>query len=515
MILGTCTLWVKHGAVSLYGATIQASTAVHRVYAPSTHALPAIEALSSKAEFQLDSLEDGLIDLPSIGARDLWVPPNVQPTASSFYLLGHSFDLDPKAPRRLKELNLVPWKTIITGVLPPDDVPSTTASSTILICGRRSSGVSTLARCMLNRVLTKPNMTTNPSRLKGALVLDLDTNMPEFAPPGTISLVQVGGPLLGPPFTHVLTTGGRSSRTLRTHFLGDLHFTDLCNSHIDRVLDLLDLAKQHYNTHQGTPVFILPPKWWNGIERNLASQLWMKMAPTDIVCLDSNPMSPHLQSWKSLAESNACRIHQVPAQVFDKIHPAREHDLQVQSYFHLLDSSIERPVWNDMPILAGTYREITLTYGTNDDADVCAVLLLGGHVALEDTYDALEGNLVAMVAVKRDATKNVSRNSHYPDKDPGAPRVSRTQEGLPRLQGGMQSLSAILGKHSFCVALAIVVKIDIPSQRIALVNGHGLQEIEVLRQGYQVALVLQKATSDGRFRPDWARKEMRAGERAA
>ncbi|EXJ88844.1 hypothetical protein A1O3_01908 [Capronia epimyces CBS 606.96] len=520
VIVGTCTLWVKQGSVFIYGATIHASTSVHQIYAPNTHALPAIEALSSKAEFQLDSLDAGLTDLPYIGVRDLWVPANVKQTTSSFYVLGHSFDHDPRLPRRLKELNLSSWKPIISGVLPSGDTSSTTSPPRILLCGRRCSGVSTLARCLVNRIVTRQNASTIKTRHTGVLVLDLDTNMPEFAPPGTISLVHVVGTQLGPSFTHVLTATGRSNRILRTHFLGDVHFTDLCDWHIDRVLDLVELAKQHCARYDGTPVLVLAPKWWNGIEQKLASQLWTRIAPTDIICLDASTASPHLQPWKSVAETGQCRVHQLPGQVFDKIYSAREHDLQMQSYFHLVDSSTDHPLWNDLPILAGTHHELTLSYG-GDDADVCSVILLGGHVALEDTYDALEGNLVAIVAVKRPTDRGSMSDCEVTEDsntDSSHVSVSRTEEGLPRLhvQGGMRSrsLSGSSGEDSFCVAVAMVVKIDIPSRQITLVTGPSLsvREVEARKQGHQVALVLQKATTDGRFRPDWARKEMEDGD---
>ncbi|EXJ94786.1 hypothetical protein A1O1_03184 [Capronia coronata CBS 617.96] len=521
VVLGACTLWVKQGSVFLYGATINASTAVHRIYAPNNHALPAIEALSLKAEFQLDSLENGLIDLPSIGARDMWTPANVERSASSFYVLGHSFDHDPRAPRRSRELDLVPWKSTISSLVPSDDaVSSTTSPPRILLCGRRCSGVSTLARCLLNRILTKQGANFRNARPAGALILDLDTNMPEFAPPGTISLVHVSEPLFGPSFTHMLGRGRHTSRILKMQFLGDLQFTDVCDWHITQILDLLELARQHCSEHQGIPVIVLAPKWWNNIELQLARQLWTKIAPTNIVCLDTSPTSPHLQPWKSLAESGQCQIQQIPSQVFDKVHAAREYDLQMQSYFHLVDSSINRAFWNDMPILGGTYHEVSLTYG-GDDAKVGAIILLGGHVAPEDTYDVLEGNLVAIVAVKhpRDKRLNSTRNDsegsnndhQHSDSDSPPPCVSRTQEGLPRSRGSMQSLSSILGEHSCCVALAIVVKIDIPNRHIVVVNGQGLHDVEALTQGDQVALVLQKATSDGRFKTDWVRKELRPG----
>ncbi|EHY58711.1 Polynucleotide 5'-hydroxyl-kinase grc3 [Exophiala dermatitidis] len=508
VILGICILWVRQGSVSVYGATIHASTAIYRIYAPSTHALPAVEALSSKAEFQLDSYVDGLVDLPSLGIRHLWATPNVEQSMSSFYILGHSFDNEAKGLKRLREMSLENWHPIISTFLSSESVLSSQLK--VLFCGRRSSGISTLARCLLNGILTTKKLPAGQAGPEGVLFIDLDTKSPEFGPPGTINLAHVTQPMLGPSFTQILSTAGSSSRILRSHFLGDSQYTDLFDWHWDRIVDLFDQVSKYCTQHRGTPVIILAPKWWHNVDQQMASQLWSNMALTDIVCLDTSPTSPYLQPWKSFAEAAQCRIHQIPAQVFDKVHSSREHDLQMQSYFHLVDWSLERPLWNDMPILAGTYRETRLTYGTSD-ADVGAVILLGGHVALEDTYDALEGNLVAVVAVERRRSTRLTVTQEDAEDDTG-PMIQFTDEGLPRVQSGMDSLLPILGaQHSFCVAIAMVARIDIPTRHITLVNGHGLQDIKALMQGYQVALVLQMATSDGRFTTDWLRKELKTG----
>lgn len=45
-LLGTCSLIVLHGSISLYGATLHASSTVHRVFAPRSSPLPVIESLS-------------------------------------------------------------------------------------------------------------------------------------------------------------------------------------------------------------------------------------------------------------------------------------------------------------------------------------------------------------------------------------------------------------------------------------------------------------------------------------
>ncbi|KIW89473.1 uncharacterized protein Z519_09629 [Cladophialophora bantiana CBS 173.52] len=509
VVLGTYTLWVKQGSISVYGAILNATTAVYRVYAPVTHALPSIEAVSSSAELQLESLDDGIRDLPYVGQRGMWVPFGVKPSTSSFYVLGHSFDQDPKAPRQLKELDITCWKSLLTEFSRAD----ISQPRRILICGRRSSGLSTLVRCIFNRFLARQFAGPDSARQRGVILLDLDTNMPEFAPPGMISLVHIVNPVFGPPFANILPPyRERSSRILAKHFLGDLETRDLVSWHIDRISGLLDLEQNRRVEFEGAPVLVTCPKWLNGIDNTRAGELWMKMSPSDIVCLDSGPMSTHLGPWKSLAEMGNCRIHQIPALVFDKISPVREHDLQMQSYFHLRHTPINHPFWDDTPVLATAQGSVALTYA-DDGAKISAIVLLGGHVAPEDTYDALEGNIVAVVALNPQSATDAAcdlgatgANSHDGDRS----GIYRTEEDLPlwQEQGELERSFPFPAEHSRCLGLAMVQKIDIPNRKIILSNAANLQVHEIQEQDSHVALVVPKATTDGRFKTDWAQREM-------
>ncbi|OAP65485.1 hypothetical protein AYL99_01457 [Fonsecaea erecta] len=497
VVLGTYTLWVKHGSVSLYGAILTATTAMYRVYAPASHALPPIEAVSSSAEIQVESLNDGVRDLPKVGFRGMWTPFGVKPSAASFYVLGHSFEQDPKAPRRLKELDTAYWKSLMAEFPGAD----TSKPQRVLVCGKRSSGLSTLVRCVFNRLLAKESARPDITHPKGVMLVDLDTNTPEFAPPGMISLVHIANPVFGPAFANILPAyRGGTSRVLAKHFLGDLDTRGVVNWHIDRVSDLLDVEQKCRGEFEGAPVLVTCPKWLNDIDNATASKLWAKLALTDIVCVDSTPGSPHLEPWRPLAETGNCRIHQIPAQVFDKISPVREHDLQMQSYFHLRDAPINRPYWVDTPVLVTTSHSMTLTYSGNA-ANILAIILLGGRVAPEDTYDALEGSMVAVLATK--VPCDVSDDSDRAG-------ICRTEEDLPLWAdyGRLESSFPFSAEGSRCLGLALVQEIDILQRTITLITAAELQVHEIQEQTHGVALVVPKATTDGRFKTDWAKREM-------
>lgn len=523
ILAGTCGLWVKSGTVFVEGAFLQASTTLHRIYGPSSHALPSIQAISPEAELQLQSLADGIQYLPYIGVRDLWSPPRQEESALTFHVVGHSLDDDPKAPKRFKEFNNGLWKSIHTELSSIKVANSSTPfHPRLLVCGRRSSGLSTFVRCLSNRILAKQMSNPDKSLHKGVIILDLDAHMPEFAPPGMISLVHVMEPFYGPAFTHILPTKGATSRVLRMHFLGDLDATNLSGWHIDRVHDLLDLEEKGRATYRGAPVVVMLPKWLNNIDQDLAGKLWTKFAATHLVCLDTRLISPHLQPWKVLAETSKCSVHQIPGQVFEKMPTAREHDLRMQSYFHMDYQLGGQPFWSETPILAGRQREVCLSYG-DLEAKVCGIVLLGGHVAVEDTFDALEGSIVAVVAVRQQANDKMTiLHGEVEDRELDSnearatiaqPGVYRTGEGLPRMLTGFGSGFPIPANESYCVGLAIVIRIDIVNRQLGLITGWELQELEAQTQGMQVALMAQKATSDGRFRMGWAVQEMRKAGR--
>lgn len=506
VLLGTCTLWVKQGSVSVYGAVLSASTAIYRIYAPTTHALPAIEATTTNAEVEIEPLSDGITELPYTRTRDRWTPVGVKQTSDLFCVLGHSIEYDLKSPGRLRELDIAPWKALLTNASTYDS----SSPPRILICGRRSSGLSTFARCIVNRLLARQSANSDLANRTGVRVVDLDLSTPEFVPPGLISLVQVNEPVFGPPFTHLLPpSSSDAGHVLRTHFLGEIGATDLSDWHLDRAYDLFELETNRRLQQHRAPLVILLPRWLNEVDDVTAIKLWSKMAPTQVFCLDPNPALPHLTRWQSIAEDRRCNINQVPVQVFEKISAVQQHDLQMQSYFHLNASPMIRPFWDQKPILAGMRRHATLSYG-GDDASICLIFVMGGHIAFEDTYEALWGSLVALVAVPSTLLTDDVLCAERTRHNLSIQQIQRTDEDLPRWQGrpGLEDSFPFAAEGSFCLGLALVQDIDVASREIRLITGPELHAPDVQSQGYRVAVFIPKATADGRFRTDWVEREM-------
>ena len=65
-LAGEYGLRVEAGSLSLYGATLEASSRTHTVLAPSTHDLPVLKCASSHATAVLSSSDTGMRDLGSL-----------------------------------------------------------------------------------------------------------------------------------------------------------------------------------------------------------------------------------------------------------------------------------------------------------------------------------------------------------------------------------------------------------------------------------------------------------------
>ena len=76
MVVGLYSLWVKHGEVSLLGASLQASATLHHVSVPVTHSVPSITAVSTLAEVVISTDDNGIRYLGDVARHfsGIWEP---------------------------------------------------------------------------------------------------------------------------------------------------------------------------------------------------------------------------------------------------------------------------------------------------------------------------------------------------------------------------------------------------------------------------------------------------------
>ncbi|CAH1266211.1 NOL9 [Branchiostoma lanceolatum] len=219
-----------HGSVFIYGCTLHPGQKPLPVYAPRTHSALFITPLPQDEEQVVVSEhvkqllgEDIKEDTVVVLLQKLKCPmvdyvTSVKEYANVFYWENKSKDKvvervmsledskhlesigfhvvdDPSSPRLFTP---EPVRSALSDVMEQVEhaVTKGTTAPVILLCGGKNSGKSTLARFLINLML---------SSCEGVYHLECDIGQTEFTPSGFVSLTHVNTPTVGPPFTHQKT----------------------------------------------------------------------------------------------------------------------------------------------------------------------------------------------------------------------------------------------------------------------------------------------------------------------
>jgi polynucleotide 5'-hydroxyl-kinase GRC3/NOL9 len=139
---------------------------------------------------------------------------------------------------------------------------------TILLCGRKGVGKSTLSRYLLNSLL---NVTP------AVAYLETDIGQSEFTPPGLVSLTIVSSPLFGPPFTHITSPWD-------AYFVGDVTPKESTTLYLRAVLRLYS---EYLQMNERLPLVINTHGWVKGEGFRLLLTLLTHIRPHYVVQLDT------------------------------------------------------------------------------------------------------------------------------------------------------------------------------------------------------------------------------------
>ncbi|XP_035677701.1 polynucleotide 5'-hydroxyl-kinase NOL9-like [Branchiostoma floridae] len=218
-----------HGSVFIYGCTLHPGQKPLPVYAPRTHSALFItplpheekEVVSEHVKQLLgkDIKEDTVVVL----LQKLTCPmvdyvTSVKEYANVFYWENKSKDKEVERVMSLEDSKLLesigfhvvddlssprlftpdPVRSALSDVLEQVELAVTkgTAAPVILLCGGKNAGKSTLARFLINLILSSCGEVYH---------LECDIGQTEFTPSGFVSLTHVNTPTVGPPFTHQKT----------------------------------------------------------------------------------------------------------------------------------------------------------------------------------------------------------------------------------------------------------------------------------------------------------------------
>lgn len=436
---------MKAGEATISGASLHPSEAVHWVHAPHCHALPVLRCSErSLIELHPHPSAHGVRSLEKLSPifGSLWNELSAQGTKrQTWQILSTSAD----GPKRafLQELKSpAEWNKRIADVVKP----SRNNCPVMMICGPKSSGKSTFARIVTNKLITRRDH-TNGRMWPGVAVLDIDPGQPEFSPPGVVSLVLLERPTLAPPFCHPTLD---RKYLKRSHAIASITpATDI--EHYKSCV--VQLFKAYKATCSKSPLVINTPGWIQGSGLTLLTDLISEVSPTDVIYMSEDGPQDTVESLKYA--SQRVSFSTLPSQSIEYTPRTALHlrHMQAMSYMHV-DSGRDQTgqlKWNPAPLLSTPPTMVSYSPG---GGGIKAILCYGYQPEPELLAEAINGTIVAIVAVEGTAD------------DPSAVEntIQRTPERLPYIH----SATPLNPESSQCLGLALVRGIESNHQIIAL-----------------------------------------------
>ncbi|KAI9692795.1 MAG: Polynucleotide 5'-hydroxyl-kinase grc3 [Bogoriella megaspora] len=494
--LGQYGLQIRQGIVQIYGAGLGKSETVYPIYAPATHAIPSITCKSSQATiyitrripkllelYKLSSLFAGILDEresiqdrtrsnePARALNDvsyahdspslLWLTPNHKSNVPWD-------DLKPS----VNSLSIDPaWSSAINTACSKEHgrIPR------ILICGSKSTGKSTIARLIANRLITQPvnSGRSQRSSFQTTFLLDLDPGQPEFSPPGQISLIKLQYPILGPPFTHP-TTDNRAKYTLvRGHAFAGLSPIDDYDAFLWGAQQLIDQYEACLEEYPGAALVINCAGWPLNRDLEEPTELLQDVNLLDVIFMETPDSTSIRSTLQNVAGSFNLHILRSKTYLSETRSPKELRDMQTMSYFHtsgVEDGTLE---WQASP-LAHT-NKITVRY---DDANagILGFMLLSETVAPEQLAMVLHRSVVAIVCIEDPALLASS-----------IPIRRSSPDNMPYVMAGEQGyVEALDPSKSSCLGQALIWAIDTKSQHLQIVTP---VPVETFQKGRNIVLV--------------------------
>ncbi len=468
-VVGEYELTVTSGVATVYGTVLRASSGEQYIYAPSTQALPQIQARLDGTSIRLSSANSGIRKLGKLSPlfRNIWA---LEPKGRSFALLGST--ADDELQRTFSALEVDDNTDTVLHTLTVKSNVSKPPKPRIMAVGAKSSGKSTSNRLLCNKILSW-------TPIHKCYYLDIDPGQPEFGPPGIISLVEVAVPLLGPTFTHPASPLSPDHMVVYKHAIAASSFKDDPEHYKACVLDLAKHVDKRY------PLIINSCGWVAGLGASVLADLAQDLDVSDIIVME--PVDSSLaESFQQCTPSVALhRIARRPPRPSART-PAEQRAMQTMAYFHSKHIAVEDAHlrWSGKPI--SRVRPWVVSYA-GDTPDIIAVMSYGQNPTPEFLCEVLDGAIVAINEVDEEAALDLSE------------RTDRTPEGLPFVASDHHGISPTLPpSQSNCLGLALVRGIDTENKQLHLVTPIPENHVENLAER---KIVLVRGSFDP---PEWA-----------
>ncbi|KFY41284.1 hypothetical protein V495_04980 [Pseudogymnoascus sp. VKM F-4514 (FW-929)] len=476
VVLGEYRLVVRKGRATVLGATLspESTRPYVNVYAPSSHSLPVIRYLESEDNevvISLGQLKSGLKPLKKLSPlfSRLWNEsgtildgeegPDIK---SSFQILFSTAEGPRKIPLH-KVYSPPEWNesfaAVSSGKWNRENISST------MICGPKSSGKSTFAKLLVNRLLTQPPPTTKTRLLKkptGVLLLDLDPGQPEYSPPGQLSLVHLLKPNFGPPYTHPDADSGGCT-VIRAHSVCAISPSADSDHYMACVSDLLNHYRHYISSHAECPLVINTPGWILGTGLELLLELIKKAKPTVVIYMSTEGPVDVVKSLRE--EARKTPVIELPSQIseYTTRTAAQLRIMQTMSYFHLNRQDTVSP-WNWSPLTS--MRPWIVNY-SGAASGILGVMCIGEQPAPRFLHDAINGSVVAVVVVDDEFAMH-GQEERTDTGDVLSSDANTVNEHVPYLEPGPNGYPD--PKHSHSIGFALVRGIDTTSNCLQLLT---------------------------------------------
>nr|XP_036579556.1 Polynucleotide 5'-hydroxyl-kinase GRC3 [Colletotrichum truncatum]KAF6787164.1 Polynucleotide 5'-hydroxyl-kinase GRC3 [Colletotrichum truncatum] len=374
-----------------------------------------------------------------------------------------------------------------------------------MLCGPKSSGKSTFGRILGNRLLTAPGPDRNTTR--SVVIMDLDPGQPEYTPAGTVSLVRVREPNLGPSFTHVATSEPAVT-IVRCHSIASVSPASDPELYLECALDLY----HHYqNTCRGLPLIINTPGWVLGTGLDLLTELTTKFKPTEVIYMSEDGPKESVEGLQTACKGTFTMLPSQQSE-FTSRTAAHLRSMQAMAYFHMRRLTSNQFTWDPLPLTtqppllvnySGKRRGILgiVSYDYQPPAELLAENINGSILCLVETVD-----IKAFSRLRGDNTGSATTTDEM-DVDGGVEfkvlndMISRTPEGLPYIPNSdAQTLDP---QYSQTLGMVLLRGIDTKASVIQLLTPIALERIEAAKEaGHYLVLVHGKLDS-----PGWAYTE--------
>lgn len=401
---------------------LHASKKVHRFFASSSHSLPVLRCPATDidhAELRLQPCESGLSflkDLSPLFGR-LWndhsglLGPDyghlVKNSGRSTFQIVCKDHLESRQELKRAQLfsdNGAQGAYLQPLISPPEwnSVLSTCSTITtkprmILICGPKSSGKSTFAKLLVNKLLTTQGETTNQKKtgkINGVALLDLDPGQPEYSAPGQLSLIHVQKPNFGPPFSHPTTSS--ANKSIRSHSIGAISPAMDPSLYMECALDLFAHYRNLLSSSPTCPLVVNTPGWVLGTGLEILVELIQKIIPSEVIYMSQEGPSEVAVGLREADKS--VPLLTLPSQLSEYTTRTAAHlrTMQYMSYFHLEVTNKEGLAWGGKPLTSIAPWEIRYS---GESPGVIGILCYGEQPPKSLLAETINGSLVSVVVI--------------------------------------------------------------------------------------------------------------------